>query len=73
MGARGLGSATAGGVGILYDGAGVDEYVARSWALGFGDAGLGIFVDQAGLDRTVALPPGRGASSDRGFSLYVDR
>lgn len=67
------GSARGGGVGILHDAAGADEYVARSRALGYGAAALGVFLDQGGADRILWLPPGRGASSDRGFSLFVDR
>jgi len=36
------------GIGILYDEAGDDTYVAGAWAQGFGSAGIGLLFDDAG-------------------------
>jgi hypothetical protein len=39
-----------GGIGILWDHAGDDEYVARTWSQGCGVAGLGLLMDDGGRD-----------------------
>ena len=67
--AQGSGS---GGIGILWDGAGDDSYVAESRAQGWGQLGVGVLVDEAGHDDYRLGSAGQGAAIF-GAGLLLDR
>jgi hypothetical protein len=68
-----------GGIGILIDREGDDQYVARSWSQGCGVAGFGLLVDHAGRDvyhgqsecQGVGLAGAGVLEDDAGDDLYT--
>jgi hypothetical protein len=61
-----------GGIGILWDAAGDDRYVAESRAQGWGQLGVGVLVDEAGRDEYRLRSAGQGAAIF-GAGLLLDR
>jgi membrane-associated protease RseP (regulator of RpoE activity) len=60
------------GVGILYDGAGDDIYIAQDWAQGAGLLGVGILVDADGQDSYKGQEYVQGAGLF-GIGILIDR
>jgi hypothetical protein len=63
-----------GGVGVLWDGAGDDLYLAGNFAQGTGYyLGLGLLLDDAGDDRYLGSRYAQGSAAHLGIGVLVDR
>jgi hypothetical protein len=69
VGAQGVGTH---GVGVLYDEAGDDSYVAEGFAQGAAAWGIGLLVDAAGSDTRALYVQGQGYGFTRGVGAVLD-
>ncbi|MCB1888056.1 MAG: hypothetical protein KDH20_10665 [Rhodocyclaceae bacterium] len=68
------GRSLAGGVGVLLDGGGDDDYEASVFAQGAGYwRGTGLLIDRAGADRYQSLWYGQGAAAHDAVGVLIDR